>query len=295
MRAPIATLKAEADALAAHLPGFTAHIGAASASHLGGAGRRRAGAGEHFWQYRNYMREDGAERIDWRRSARGDRLFVRETELETARTFLFWCDPSNGFHWRSADHLPTKAERAIVLEMALASILAKSGERCGALGGARPAAMGARAAIRVGEDLWSFPPDAVFPASNRDAATVILASDFYASMDTWRARLHALSARNRTGIILAICDPVEEDYPFEGRMRLSAPGEETSRLLGRAENVRDAYIARFHARRQEVQTLAAEIGWGFVVHRTDQAPAIALSATARFLSNAGISASGAVS
>ena len=37
---------------------------------------------------------DTAQRIDWRRSARGDDVFVRETELETARTFLFWCDPS---------------------------------------------------------------------------------------------------------------------------------------------------------------------------------------------------------
>ena len=45
-------------------------------------GRRRAGPGEAFWQFRDFRDGDDARRIDWRRSARGDRLYLREREWE---------------------------------------------------------------------------------------------------------------------------------------------------------------------------------------------------------------------
>jgi uncharacterized protein (DUF58 family) len=40
-------------------------------------GRRRAGMGEAFWQFRRYRQGDMATSIDWRKSARSDRLYVR--------------------------------------------------------------------------------------------------------------------------------------------------------------------------------------------------------------------------
>ncbi|MEO0823421.1 MAG: DUF58 domain-containing protein, partial [Pseudomonadota bacterium] len=55
-------------------------------------GRRRAGPGESFWQYRAAQPGDTLASIDWRRSARSDRLYVREMEWEAAETVLFWVD-----------------------------------------------------------------------------------------------------------------------------------------------------------------------------------------------------------
>ncbi len=43
-------------------------------------GRRRAGPGETFWQFRQYQSQDSTTLIDWRRSASSDHLFVRERE-----------------------------------------------------------------------------------------------------------------------------------------------------------------------------------------------------------------------
>ena len=37
-------------------------------------GRRRAGPGENFWQYRRFMSGEPAQNVDWRRSARDDHL-----------------------------------------------------------------------------------------------------------------------------------------------------------------------------------------------------------------------------
>ena len=126
---PAADLRAEAEALARQLPGLNFKAEASEAAHIGSAGRRRAGTGEHFWQYRRYAQEDAADRVDWRRSAKGHDLFVRETELETARTVLFWCDDDPGFRWKAAGDLRTKADEATLLMLALAILLSKDGER----------------------------------------------------------------------------------------------------------------------------------------------------------------------
>ena len=47
---------------------------------LGEHGRKRAGPGEAFWQYRPYSFGDSTQRIDWHKSARSDRVYIRENE-----------------------------------------------------------------------------------------------------------------------------------------------------------------------------------------------------------------------
>jgi len=57
-------------------------------------GRRRAGSGENFWQFRRFMSGEPSARVDWRRSARDDNLYVREREWEAAHTVWIWPDRS---------------------------------------------------------------------------------------------------------------------------------------------------------------------------------------------------------
>ena len=136
MAAPDAlTLRRRSEALAAGYPGLLAQAQRVAAIVAQGVhGRRRAGQGETFWQYRNYDSSDSASRIDWRRSARGDQLFVRETEWEAANTVWMWRAGGPGMDWRSSNKLPTKKDRASVLELALASLLMRAGERCAVMG-----------------------------------------------------------------------------------------------------------------------------------------------------------------
>ena len=77
----------DALALAGDLPGVLLDAKRLAASAPGFHGRRRAGQGEAFWQYRDHRAEDGARLVDWRRSARGDRYFVREREREAVDRF----------------------------------------------------------------------------------------------------------------------------------------------------------------------------------------------------------------
>ena len=64
-------------------------------------GRRRAGPGESFWQYRRFVSGEAAARVDWRRSARDDHLYVREQEWEAAHTVWLWPDRSPSMAFQS--------------------------------------------------------------------------------------------------------------------------------------------------------------------------------------------------
>ncbi|MCA8892049.1 MAG: DUF58 domain-containing protein [Hyphomonas sp.] len=264
---PAADLRAEAEALARQLPNLNFKAEASEAAHIGSAGRRRAGTGEHFWQYRRYAQEDAADRVDWRRSAKGHDLFVRETELETARTVLFWCDDHPGFRWKGEGELRTKAEEAMVLMLALSILLSKDGERVGALGSGRAPSFGKRAVDRLADD-FARGTAGKFPSPPRKAATVIVASDFYDPIPEWQARLAPLAAKCPEGIVLAVSSPTEIAFPFEGRVKLHRPGTDTSRILGRAESMRAEYRERFEAHQTALRELTNRMGWRTVFHVT---------------------------
>src|SRR6201992_1525203 len=101
-------------------------------------GRRRAGNGENFWQFRRFMSGEPAQRVDWRRSARDDNLYVREREWEAAHTVWIWPDRSPSMVFASALVWETKLDRALVVAFALAEVLVEGGERVGIPGLMRP-------------------------------------------------------------------------------------------------------------------------------------------------------------
>src|ERR1700692_2902848 len=110
---------------------------AATVNH-GLHGRRRAGPGENFWQYRRFMSGEPASRVDWRRSARDDHLYVRELEWEAAHTVWIWPDRSPSMNFASPLVRETKLFRTLVAAMALAQVLVEAGERVGIPGLMRP-------------------------------------------------------------------------------------------------------------------------------------------------------------
>jgi len=64
----------------------------AQAVQSGAHGRKRAGAGEAFWQFRDHQPFESASSIDWRQSAKRGRLAVREFEWDAVQTAYIWLD-----------------------------------------------------------------------------------------------------------------------------------------------------------------------------------------------------------
>jgi len=130
-------LQTQALGLGYALPALLAqaqHLAAALA--FGAHGRRRAGAGDEFWQYRPAQAGDSANAVDWRRSARGDVPFVREREWQALNSIGIWADGAQSMHFASDNAMPQKSDRAAVLALALALMLLRGGERVGLIGGA---------------------------------------------------------------------------------------------------------------------------------------------------------------
>jgi uncharacterized protein (DUF58 family) len=251
----------------------------AAAVSLGVHGRRKAGMGESFWQFRRYRPEDAAAAIDWRQSAKSQHLFVREREWEAAQSVWFWCDGSAGMRFASAK--VTKAERAHLLALALASLLVRGGERI-ALYGEGHAPTSSRVALRrMAHSLLDLPPgEASLPPDSAITknAQFVWFSDFLSPVDEIEVTLRRLSHSAVTGQIVHIIDPAEEDFPYLGRTRFEDARGTLSETVGRAETVAGAYRMRFRAHVETVGALARRLGWSYIVHRTDRPPQTALIA-----------------
>ena len=272
-------LQYEAEALGAGLAPLLVNAERlAAAVSLGVHGRRKAGMGESFWQFRRYTPEDSASAIDWRQSAKSQNLFVREREWEAAQSVWFWCDASAGMQFASGK--VTKAERAKLLGLALASLLVRGGERV-ALFGELQAPASSRAALRrIGQTLIAqangppLPPDSAI-AKN---AQFVWFGDFLSPVGVIETTLRRLSRSAVTGQLVHIIDPAEEDFPYSGRVRFEDSAGLLNETIGRAETVAGAYRARFRAHAETVGALARRLGWSYIAHRTDKRPETALIA-----------------
>ncbi len=247
-------------------------------------GRRRVGVGDTFWQYRPFVEGDAASRIDWRRSARSDRVFVRDMEWEAAQTVCLWRDASPSMAWRSDRALPEKRERAELLLLALAALLFRAGEQVRAIGQGRvfrgrhglatlAHAFSADSAV-AGQEAGGVPAPFRVPAHAR----VVLAGDFLAPLPEIRdalARFAALPVRLH---VLQVLDPAEFSLPYEGRVRFMGLERDGEALIPRVSGIRDAYAEALQAQIDGVRQLALTAGFTVSLHRTDHAPESALLA-----------------
>jgi uncharacterized protein (DUF58 family) len=235
-------------------------------------GRRRAGPGENFWQYRRFMSGEPAARVDWRRSARDDHLYVREQEWEAAHTVWIWPDRSPSMVFKSALASETKLERTLVIAFALAEVLIEGGERVGIPGLLRPTASRnviermAQAILHDASARPSLPPS--FSPSPR--SEVVLLSDVWSPIAEVHRTLAQLSATHAHGHVVQIVDPAEETFPYAGRIEFVEPEGAGAITAGRAETWREDFQARIERHRDEIRAETDHLGWSFVIHRTDR-------------------------
>ena len=273
-------LRQRAEQIAATLPPLlVAAQRVASTVAQGVHGRRRVGQGETFWQFRQYTPGDRPITIDWRQSAKSDRVFVRETEWEAAQSIWIWRDLSPSMDWSSAQDHPTKRERADLLSLALTALLMRGGEHVALLGlGARPAtgrSVLSRLAINIERGdgpIGDVPP--VLPLARH--GHVVLIGDFLAPLDSIDDAVRGYAEAGIRGFLLQILDPAEEALPYAGRVRFEGTEGEDPWLLSRVESVRGDYVARLTAQRTGLQSIARAAGWAYTSHRTDMPPHSAL-------------------
>jgi uncharacterized protein (DUF58 family) len=290
-----APLRDRAEQIAAALPPLlVAAERVAQTVAQGVHGRRRVGQGETFWQFRQYQPGDAASRIDWRKSAKSQRLYVRETEWEAAQSVWLWRDASPSMNYTSAGYIagagwPTKRDRAELILVALASLLVRGGERLTLLGSAVAPMTGRVALTRLAQLLDGQLTEG---APGRASAThglpifeplpragqLVLIGDFLAPLETINATVAEFAGAGLKGHLLHIADPAEEELPFAGRIRFAGVEERDEIVISRVETVREDYALRFRRHREGLADIARAVGWTLGYHRTDHPPNLALLA-----------------
>lgn len=275
----LSTVERDARALAQRLPDILLDAQRISQTVAHGIhGRRRAGPGETFWQFRQLMPNDSMHLIDWRRSASSDHLYVREREWEAAHTIWLWPDLSTSMGFQSHLSNATKRDRALLLTLASADLLVRSGERVGLMGLTRPLASrhaASRLAEAVSINLASpalidgAPPEGVAGRFS----SVVLVSDFLDPLDEIFERLKAIASNDVKGHLVQVLDPAEETLPYQGRAEFLGLEDGTRWIGDRIESLRAAYQDKLQQHRAGLTNMARRLGWSMTVHHTDRPPA----------------------
>ena len=236
-------------------------------------GRGRAGPGETFWQYRAFSSGESANRIDWRRSARHEnQYFVREREWEAAHTVHLWMDRSASMYFCSDRAQTTKADRALVIGLALADLLVRSGESVALIGLMKPTAS-RRVIDLFAEALMAHPAQEnetipSIPLASRGEAVLI--GDFLEPVASLSHCLAMLASLGAKGHLVQVMDPAEAHFPFDGETQLLGVETKTRLDIGDATGFRSHYLQAMAEHEAALQTFCATKGWDFLRHTTDQ-------------------------
>ena len=269
-----ATLRGRAEAEASRLPPLFIRADQLSGTFLlGEHGRRRAGIGDDFWQYRPAAPGDEHRNIDWRRSARSDMQYVRQLELKIARNILIWMDGGSSMRFSSHMTFPEKIDRARLLSLAVAILLNRAGERVGLMGMDLPPKCGETQLARISvaleqmeETEYGGPPVEHMPANG----SALFISDFLGSTESVRDALATAAAKGVWGVMLQLLDPAEEAFPYRGRTLFESVGGGYAHETANTYDLQNRYLERLAERKAELKSLCAAAGWQYGCFHTTQ-------------------------
>ncbi|WP_273719782.1 DUF58 domain-containing protein [Bartonella sp. ML71XJBT] len=234
-------------------------------------GQHRRGQGENFWQFRPYIEGESITRIDWRRSARDEHTYLREHESQMTQTIWLWTDQSASMHYCSRLSKISKGDHAIILTLALALLLAQSGEHI-AIPNLMPPTMASNVIERIALTLTNHQNESPLP----DFSTItrfshaIIISDFLDHPEEIIQHLSTLSTKQVTAHLIEVADPAEEDFPYRGCTEFFDPETNEKHTFGKAENLRENYCKLYQARRQELVNFCSRQRWTYHVSTTNK-------------------------
>lgn len=282
-------LRSNAEGLAGNMPALLlqAHHLAATID-VGQHGRRKAGPGEDFWQFKHYTQGDGRSEIDWRQSAKRGEVFIRQKELESSENAWFWINHEETMSFKSKSAPYTKLEFANLITLSLLILLNKADENFAVLGkmpkcthgtsqlDAATTALSEKTATPFENDLLN--------SKISSKSQLILTSDFLRSPEALKSQLRNVAANGSKGLLLHIADPAEITLPYSGRTTFHDMHGNPVISFKQVQNIRGDYQKAFAQHQKTLKEIAAQTGLRYLFCSSDAAPADVIARTYQVLS-----------
>lgn len=231
--------------------------------------KKKSGSGEFFWQFRQYTQSDDQRDIDWRRSAKGDDLYVREKELQTAQTVMIWAQQNESMDFRSRRQYLRKQDCAHILGLAIAHLGHKAGEKIRVFGNSHSSD---RTFESFAKSLHSLQTDAL-PNPQNDIrsknVTAFLIGDFLSPIEDIERRLSVMQTVTPNIVCIQILDEAEIELPYKGRVLFHRGNRSETALINDVASVQNEYKKRMDNHIQSLKNSCKKYGYEYVLFPTN--------------------------
>jgi len=230
------------------------------------------GASVEFAEYRKYVPGDDLRRLDWRAHGRSDRYYVKEFEADTNLRCCLVVDTSGSMAFGSG--AINKLQYARRIAAAIGYLAVQQGDAVGlscVAGGIQTHIPPRRnpAHLRIVFDMLE-QANAKGPThlvdvlhelaeTTRQAAMVIVISDFFVDPDLLRGCFEHLRFRKHDLSLFHLLDPVELSFTFQRPTRF-IDMEDSSAVFVEPSEIADRYLKALNTYLNQLQTIVMETG-----------------------------------
>jgi uncharacterized protein (DUF58 family) len=215
---------------------------------------RKGGAGHDFWQYRDFQNGDHARAIDWKQSAKSDRLLIRQKEKEIQRRTSIWLQNDSSMAFGA----PEKYECGSVIAL-VAAMLCENRHDPVSLCGVGYISLDTMTDILANKQ---YRPD----VSGMSAEEIFLIGDFLSPSH----EIFNGIPDNKTVHLIQILDPAELDLPFDGRVIFELPAGSGSEHILNVDSIRTEYKARLQFHNDQIRADCLSRDWSYTFVRNGQ-------------------------
>ncbi len=233
----------------------------------------KSGAGEEFWQFREYQDTDCPQDIDWRQSAKSDTIFTKQKEWQTTQKTYIWCASGSSMDYSSSNKIYNKQAVAQITSMSLALLLRRSEEQVGLFGDLKTGNSEDKMQKIANILLNKSNIEAILPNSTDftlpNHSPFIGIGDFLSPIGEITDNFARISHSAKAGFIIQILDPAEIELPYNGRVEFKTSHGKDGNIINNVASIRAEYKTRISEHINQVKALCDDLGWHYILHKTD--------------------------
>ncbi len=234
--------------------------------------KRKSGSGEKFWQFREYDQSDRPQDIDWRQSAKGDQVFIKQKELQITRKAFLWCAGGKSMDYASKTEYFTKQESAQIITLSIALLLRKAKDQIGIFGQTQTG-RSEETINKIANFLYKKPElDEYLPSEHNLTlprnAYFIGVGDFLSPIEKIESCFKSLNNQTQNSLIIQTLDPAELDLNYTGHIRFKGI-DDTQEIVNHVSSIRNEYNKRINAHIESIKSLCHFYSWNYVLHVTN--------------------------